>query len=53
MNTWTPEMAKTSIVLAIIFMAIAIYVFRKDKAMMLLVCFLIFNGLIYQPAQQM
>ena len=53
MNTWTPGMAKTSIVLAIIFMAIAIYVFRKDKAMMLLVCFLICNGLIYQPAQQM
>ena len=48
MNTWTPEMAKTSIVLAVLLMAIAVYVFRKDKAMMLVVCFLIFNGLIYQ-----
>ncbi|WP_455003307.1 hypothetical protein [Cardiobacterium hominis] len=53
MNTWTPEMAKTSIVLAVLLMAIAVYVFRKDKAMMLVVCFLIFNGLIFQPAQQM
>ena len=31
MNTWTPEMAKTSIVLAVLLMAIAVYVFRKDR----------------------
>ena len=52
-HSWTPEMLRISAVVAVIFMAIAVYIFRKDKAMMLVVCFLIFNGLIYQPAQQM
>ena len=53
MNTWTPEMAKTSIVLAVLLMAIAVYVFRKDKAMMLVMCFMIFAFFIYQPVMKM
>ena len=52
-HTWTPDMIKASIVLAVIFMAMAVYFFRKDKAFMLVVCFFIFYGFVYQPALQM
>ena len=52
-HTWTPEMLRISAVVAVIFMAIAVYIFRKDKAMMLVMCFMIFAFFIYQPVMKM
>ena len=52
-HTWTPEMLRIGAVVAVIFMAIAVYIFRKDKAMMLVMCFMIFAFFIYQPVMKM
>ena len=52
-HSWTPEMLRISAVVAVIFMAIAVYIFRKDKAMMLVMCFMIFAFFIYQPVMKM
>ena len=52
-NFWTPELAKTSAVLAVLFTVVAVYALRRDKTMMLIVCFFIFYGFIYRPAEQM
>lgn len=52
-HSWTLEMLRISAVVAVIFMAIAVYIFRKDKAMMLVMCFMIFAFFIYQPVMKM
>ena len=52
-HSWTPEMLRISAVVAVMFMAIAVYIFRKDKAMMLVMCFMIFAFFIYQPVMKM
>ena len=52
-HSWTPEMLRISAVVAVIFMALAVYIFRKDKAMMLVMCFMIFAFFIYQPVMKM
>lgn len=46
-------MLRIGAVVAVIFMAIAVYIFRKDKAMMLVMCFMIFAFFIYQPVMKM
>ena len=51
--TWTPEMLRIGAVVAVIFMAVAIWLFRKDRPMMLVACFLVFAFFIYQPVMQM
>lgn len=52
-HTWTPEMLRIGAVVAVIFMAVAICLFRKDRPMMLMACFLVFAFFIYQPVMQM
>lgn len=52
-HTWTPEMLRIGAVVAVIFMAVAICLFRKDRPMMLVACFLVFAFFIYQPVMQM
>lgn len=52
-HTWTPEMLRIGAVVAVIFMAVAIWLFRKDRPMMLVACFLVFAFFIYQPVMQM
>ena len=39
-HTWTPEMLRIGAVVAVIFMAVAIWLFRKDRPMMLVACFM-------------
>ena len=52
-HSWTPEMLRIGAVVAVIFMAVAIWLFRKDRPMMLVACFLVFAFFIYQPVMQM
>lgn len=52
-HTWTPEMLRIGAVVAVIFMVVAIWLFRKDRPMMLVACFLVFAFFIYQPVMQM
>lgn len=52
-NTLTSEMLRIGAVVAVIFMAVAICLFRKDRPMMLVACFLVFAFFIYQPVMQM
>jgi len=52
-HSWTPEMLRIGAVVAVIFMVVAIWLFRKDRPMMLVACFLVFAFFIYQPVMQM
>lgn len=55
-HSWTPEMLRISAVVAVILMATVIFtfcIFRQDKFMIPVACFLIFILFVYQPVMKM